>query len=107
VHQVTLKPAMFMGLKDRGRIAEGWHADLVLFDPVTIGAGETYMREDLPGGGARLYADALGIERVIVGGTEIIRHGTWTGATPGAILRPGEATRTVPIPADRKDAAND
>ncbi len=105
VHQVTLKPAMFMGLKERGWIAEGWHADLVLFDPDTIGAGETYMREDLPGGGARLYADANGIAHVIVGGTEIIRHGEWTGATPGTILRPGEATRTVPIPADMADAA--
>jgi N-acyl-D-aspartate/D-glutamate deacylase len=107
VHQVTLKPATFMGLKERGQIAEGWHADLVLFDPETIGAGETYMREDLPRGGARLYADAKGIAHVIVGGTEIIRQGEWTGATPGAILRPGEATRTVPIPADMKGAAHD
>lgn len=106
VHQLTLKPAEFMGLKERGRIAQGWHADLVLFDPETIGAGETYMRDDLPGGGARLYADANGIAHVIVGGTEIIRHGEWTGATPGAILKPGEATRTVPIPADIRDAAN-
>ena len=106
VHQVTLKPAMFMGLRERGRIAQGWHADLVLFDPHVIGAGETYMREDLPGGGARLYADAQGIVHVIVGGTEIIRAGEWTGATPGTILKPGEATRTVPIPADMADAAN-
>ncbi|MCB2047362.1 MAG: amidohydrolase family protein [Novosphingobium sp.] len=102
VHQVTLKPAMFMGLKHRGQIAAGWHADLVLFDPESIGAGETYMREDLPGGGARLYADANGIAHVIVGGTEIIRNGEWTGATPGTILKPGESTRTVPIPADEK-----
>ncbi len=104
VHQLTLKPATFMGLKDRGRIAEGWHADIVVFDAQTIGAGETYMREDLPGGGARLYADAIGIAHVIVGGTEIIRQGEWTGATPGTILKPGEATRTVPIPADEPSA---
>ncbi len=106
VHQVTLKPAAFMGLKERGRIAEGWHADIVVFDAATIGAGETYMREDLPGGGARLYCDAKGIAHVIVGGTEIIRHGEWTGATPGTILKPGEATRTVPIPADMQSAAD-
>lgn len=106
VHQVTLKPAAFMGLRERGRIAEGWHADVVVFDADTIGAGETYMREDLPGGGARLYADANGIAHVIVGGTEIIRRGEWTGATPGTILKPGEATRTVPIPADEEGAAH-
>ena len=38
--------------------------------------------------------------------TEIIRNGEWTGATPGAILKPGEATRTVPIPADMKDVSH-
>lgn len=104
VHQITLKPATFMGLKDRGMLAVGWHADVVVFDAATIGAGPTYMREDLPGGGARLFADAKGISHVIVNGREIIRHNAYTGVAAGAILRPGISTRTVPIPADMEGA---
>jgi N-acyl-D-aspartate/D-glutamate deacylase len=100
VHQLTLKPAAFLGLRERGALREGWHADVVVFDPATVGAGETYTRTDLPAGGARVYAEAMGIGHVIVNGTEIIRDGEYTGAIPGTILRPGRDTATVPIPAD-------
>ena len=53
-------------MRNRGRIAEGWHADIVLFDPATIGAEPAYLAYDLPAGAMRLKADATGIERVYV-----------------------------------------
>ena len=103
VHLLTLKSAEFMGLRERGQIKAGWHADIVIFDADHIAAGPTYMRTDLPGNGMRMYADAVGIHHVIVNGQEIIRDNVFLDATPGTILRPGVATRTVPIPADMPD----
>ncbi len=102
VHNLTDKPARLVGLKERGQIKEGWHADVVIFDPETIGPGVTYTREDLPAGGARLYSDPTGIHHVVVNGREIIRDGEYLGVPAGHILRPGVGTYTVDIPAARE-----
>jgi N-acyl-D-aspartate/D-glutamate deacylase len=88
VHHITDAPARLCGIGARGRIAEGFHADVVVFDEATIGPGPIALRGDLPGGARRLYADAIGIHHVLVNGTEIVRHGTWTGTLPGSVLRP-------------------
>ncbi len=77
------------GCADRGRLAEGSCADLVLFDPERIGHGPERTRDDLPGGASRLYAEGEGIEHVLVNGTEIVTAGSFTGAVPGAVLRSG------------------
>jgi N-acyl-D-aspartate/D-glutamate deacylase len=95
VRLLTDVPARLFGLRDRGRIEEGAHADLVVFDPETVGASRPRMVEDLPGGTPRLWSDAIGVPHVVVGGTPIVRDGVATGALPGTVLRSGRDTETV------------
>jgi N-acyl-D-aspartate/D-glutamate deacylase len=100
VQLMTQAPAQLFGLRDRGELREGYHADVVLFDPETVATDEVRLLDDLPGGSTRLYADAIGVERVIVNGTTIVTDGKDTGTRPGTVLRGGRDTYTVPIPAD-------
>jgi N-acyl-D-aspartate/D-glutamate deacylase len=92
---LTDVPARLYGLTGRGRLAEGWHADVVVIDPSTIGAQPVRMQFDLPTGAPRLYGGADGIEHVLVNGTEIVDHGVFTDARPGTLLRSGRDTETV------------
>jgi N-acyl-D-aspartate/D-glutamate deacylase len=94
VHKVTDAAARFYGLWDRGRLAPGFRGDIVVFDPTSVRTGKVVLRQDMPKGEYRLFADALGVDHVIVNGTEIIDHGAFTGATPGTILRPGRDTKS-------------
>jgi N-acyl-D-aspartate/D-glutamate deacylase len=95
VQMITDTPAQLFGLRDRGRIAEGYRADLVVFDPETIGSDDATLVSDLPGGSARLTAGSRGIVRVLVNGVETVADGKATGTTPGTLLRAGRDTRTV------------
>jgi N-acyl-D-aspartate/D-glutamate deacylase len=95
VHLITDRQARLYGITGRGRLAEGWHADIVVFDEETIGKGPVHTRFDLPAGAGRLFAEAEGIEHVLVNGTEIVTGTEPTGATPGTLLRSGRDTETV------------
>ncbi|MFI0778023.1 amidohydrolase family protein [Streptomyces sp. NPDC021212] len=95
VQMLTDDPARLFGLRERGRVTEGYHADLVLFDPERIDAGQATLVHDLPGDSPRLDSRAEGIVSVRVGGVETIRDDEITGAVPGKVLRSGRDTRSV------------
>jgi N-acyl-D-aspartate/D-glutamate deacylase len=94
IHQLTQVPAELFGLRERGVLREGWFADIVVFDPTTVGSGPVHMRPDLPCDEPRIYADAYGVEHVFVNGVQIVRNGEHTGALPGLALRSGRDTYT-------------
>ncbi len=95
VHHLTARPAALYGLRDRGRLAEGLAADVVVFDPATIGPGPVAMRFDLPAGAGRVYGGAIGIEHVVVNGVPCVDGDTLLDARPGRVLRSGRDTDTV------------
>jgi N-acyl-D-aspartate/D-glutamate deacylase len=91
---LTSAPARLYGLRDRGVLRAGAHADVLVLEPDHVGSGPVGTRFDLPGGAGRLYADATGIDHVVVGGVEIAAKGEYTGARPGRVLRAGRDTAT-------------
>ncbi|MDQ0714119.1 N-acyl-D-aspartate/D-glutamate deacylase [Streptomyces luteogriseus] len=95
VKMLTDDPARLFGLRERGQVREGWHADLVLLDPERIDAGPATLVHDLPGDSPRLDSRALGVRAVWVNGVEAIRDDVVTGAVPGRVLRSGRDTETV------------
>jgi N-acyl-D-aspartate/D-glutamate deacylase len=97
VRLLTEVPARLFGLRGRGRVTEGWRADLVVFDPARVAAGPVEVRHDLPGGAWRLYGEAVGIEKVIVNGSVILDGGQPTGNRPGLALRSGRDTEPTTV----------
>jgi N-acyl-D-amino-acid deacylase len=92
VKRITSEPAAFFGIKDRGRIATGLAADLVIFDPETIDSNlKPEFVNDFPGKLARLVTRGRGIHYTIVNGQVLIENGT---PVPG--LRPGQVVRSTP-----------
>jgi N-acyl-D-aspartate/D-glutamate deacylase len=94
VHMLTGAAARLYGLLDRGVITEGAHADVLVVDTSTMGSGPLGTRFDLPGGAPRLYAEAVGIDHVLVDGVEVVRDASYTGNRPGRVLRSGKDTQT-------------
>ena len=80
VAKMTSMPAARLGLRNRGRLADGFIADVVVFDPARVKALATY---DQP----RQFSE--GIDHVFVGGVPVVEGGIHTGATPGRALRRG------------------
>ena len=80
VKKLTSEPARVFGIRDRGALRPGYHADLLLFDPAKVGRGPKHRVNDLPGGHARLSTAALGV------------HGVWVNGSPPESL-PGTLLR--------------
>jgi N-acyl-D-aspartate/D-glutamate deacylase len=87
VQKLTSVPAALFGIPNRGVVAVGKVADLVLFDPDTVAAKPPQYAYDFPRGGRRLIAKAEGVEATFVAGTQTYARGTHTGALPGRVLR--------------------
>jgi N-acyl-D-aspartate/D-glutamate deacylase len=95
IEQLSDVPARLYGLRGRGRISDGYAADTVIFDLDTVGYQPERMRQDLPGGAWRLYAEGEGIHHVLVNGTPVVDEGRIMGNTPGTQLHSGRDTYTV------------
>jgi N-acyl-D-amino-acid deacylase len=82
VRRLTSHPAGVLGLQRRGLIREGWAADLLLFDPATVGRGPKRRVHDLPAGAARLTTDAVGVHGVWVNGRRVANADGLVADTP-------------------------
>ena len=91
VWKLTGHPASVFGIANRGRLAPGYHADITLFDPKTIGSDPPVFVDDLPAGGRRLIAKAKGIVATFIDGVQVMREGNETGDRPGRVIRSTEA----------------
>ena len=87
VRKLTQVPAQLFGIPERGELREGWHGDVVLFDPTRVLNRAPELVEDLPGGNARLVTRAEGIEAVIVNGAISVERGELTGERRGQVIR--------------------
>ena len=79
--------ARLYGLNDRGVLAPGYLADINVIDMDAIKLGKPWLAFDLPAGGKRLLQKADGYDCTIKGGVVTFQNGTWTGATPGGLIR--------------------
>jgi len=95
VRKMTSLPAQILGLRDRGQLREGFAADVVVFDPATVGETNSFEKP-------KSYAK--GVDYVLVNGVVVIDKGRHTGAKPGrpilsaaAKSRPGSSTAAAEI----------
>jgi N-acyl-D-amino-acid deacylase len=86
IRRLTALPAANLKLDRRGRLAPGYFADVVVFDPARIADHATFTQP---------HQYATGMVHVLVNGTPVLRDGAHTGATPGRVVRgPGRRERS-------------
>ncbi len=78
IRKLTSLPAENLGLRRRGRLAPGYFADIVVFDPATVADRATFEEP---------HQLAVGMDHVFINGVQVLREGTHTGATPGRVVR--------------------
>ena len=86
VQRVTSEPAAFFGFSSKGRIAAGFDADMVLFDPDAVRLCPQERTNDLPGGKVRIIERSEGFACTIVGGEVVFDHNEHQGVLPGQVI---------------------
>jgi len=87
IRKLSFIPASLFGMLDRGLVRPGMAADLIVFDPDTVGPLEPGESEDLPGGATRRKQLAQGFEWTLVNGEVLLEKGEHTGVYPGRVAR--------------------
>jgi N-acyl-D-amino-acid deacylase len=86
IQRMTSDLARDFGIAQRGTIVPGQLADLVVFDPNTIGRGPEKVVKDMPGGCERMIRKAEGIDKVIVNGQILVDRGVYSNARAGRLI---------------------
>ena len=99
VRRLTSHQAGLYGIPDRGHITHGAHADLLLFDPATVGISAPRRVNDLPGGGPRTLRDPIGVHGVFVNGVRVFDGKDYTRLDkgPGQVLDRFLPARAAPM----------
>ena len=87
VHRITGKSAQVLGLKERGEIRAGWHADLNVIDYENLRSCHPEYVNDFPHNGGRLVVKSRGYDATLVAGEVVIENGRYTGNRPGEVIR--------------------
>ncbi|MGH9084093.1 MAG: N-acyl-D-amino-acid deacylase family protein [Acidimicrobiales bacterium] len=90
VRQITAIPAALCGFIDRGQLLVGYAADIMVFDPDTVGPDRKWLAHDFPNGAARWTSRPKGVAATIVNGVPIVLDGELQpdAGLPGQVLRP-------------------
>ncbi|MCE2406367.1 MAG: amidohydrolase family protein [Pseudomonadales bacterium] len=87
VHRISGKSAEVLGLKKRGEVREGWHADLNVIDYDELKSCHPEYVNDFPHNGGRLVVKSKGYDATIVAGQVVIENGEYSGSRPGEVIR--------------------
>jgi N-acyl-D-aspartate/D-glutamate deacylase len=87
VHRITAKSAQIIGLKERGELREGWHADVNVIDYENLSTTHAQYVNDFPHNGGRFVVKGIGYDATIVSGQVVTRNGEYTGNRPGSVIR--------------------
>ena len=87
VHRISGKSAAVLGLKERGAIREGWHADVNVIDYDNLTSCHPEYLRDFPHNGGRLVVKSRGYDATLVAGQVVVENGEYTGNRPGEVIR--------------------
>ncbi|HEV8296733.1 MAG TPA: amidohydrolase family protein [Acidimicrobiales bacterium] len=88
IRLITAIPARVCGIADRGVLAPGWHADVMVFDPDALRAEDSRLETDVATGVPRFRNIPRGFAATVVNGVPVVLDGAVTGALPGQVVRP-------------------
>ena len=87
IHRISGKSAEIIGLKERGQLQEGWHADINVIDYENLSTHHAEYVNDFPHGGGRFTVKSSGYDATIVGGQIVVQNCEHTGQRPGQVIR--------------------